>query len=210
MLEDVELPNLGLLDTSVFARGASVTSFNVYDMLAMQPEAITKHIHQVLFLLRQETIGMLVPDATYDIADLPVAVTAISQSKTRMDVVLTYDRESVVPVHLPYAQMRFSSEFSYLLIGCLGGLGRSLVRWMFSRGARHFVFLSRSGTDKFEAAEFVIELEKLGGKPIVVRGDVSIRSVVDEAIKQAESPIRGVMQLAMALTVRCFPHPLPT
>jgi acyl transferase domain-containing protein/NADPH:quinone reductase-like Zn-dependent oxidoreductase len=210
MLEDVELPNLGLLDTSVFARGASVTSFNVYDMLAMQPEAITKHIHQVLFLLRQETIGMLVPDATYDIADLPVAVTAISQSKTRMDVVLTYDRESVVPVHLPYAQMRFSSEFSYLLIGCLGGLGRSLVRWMFSRGARHFVFLSRSGTDNFEAAEFVIELEKLGGKPIVVRGDVSIRSVVDEAIKQAESPIRGVMQLAMALTVRCFPHPLPT
>jgi acyl transferase domain-containing protein len=208
MLEDAELPSLGLLDTSVFAKGASVTSLNVYDMLATQPEAITKRIHQALFLLRQGTIGMLVPDATYDIADLPVAVTAISQSKTQMNVVLTYDRRSMVPIHMSYAQFRFSSESSYLLIGCLGGLGRSLIRWMFSRGARHFVFLSRSGTDNPEAAEFVIELEKLGGKPIVVKGDVSIRSDVDQAIQQAKSPIRGVMQLAMALIVRHPFHPL--
>jgi NADPH:quinone reductase-like Zn-dependent oxidoreductase len=210
MLEDAELPNLGLLDTSVFARGASVTSLNIYDMLATLPEAITKRIHQVLFLIRQETIGMLAPDANYDIADLPDAVTAISQSKTKMNVVLTYDRESVVPVYIPYAQMRFSSESSYLLVGCLGGLGRSLVRWMFSRGARHFVFLSRSGTDNPEAAEFVVELQNLGAKRTVVKGDVSLRSDVDQAIQQAKSPIKGVMQLAMALTVRYLSHLLLT
>ncbi|KAI4849577.1 ketoacyl-synt-domain-containing protein [Aureobasidium sp. EXF-8845] len=204
LLEDAELPNLGLLDTSVFARGASVKSLNVYDMLATQPGTITKLIHKVLFLLRQETIGMLTPDATYNIADLPAAVTAVSQSKTQMNVVLTYDRRSMVPIHKPYAQILFSSESSYLLIGCLGGLGRSLIRWMFSRGARHFVFLSRSGTDNPEAAECVIELEKLGGKPVVVRGDVSIRSDVEQAIKRAKSPIRGVMQLAMTLTSDLF------
>ena len=76
---------------------------------------------------------------------------------------------------------------------------------MFSRGARHFVFLSRSGKDNLEAAEVISELNELGGKPIVVRGDVSIRSDVDQAIKQAKTPIRGVMQLAMALAVSCSP-----
>jgi acyl transferase domain-containing protein/NADPH:quinone reductase-like Zn-dependent oxidoreductase len=210
ILEDAELPNLGLLDSSVFARGASVTSFNMYDMLATRPEAMNELLFRVLFLLRQRTIPMLTPDGTYDISYLPAAVTAISQSKTKMDVVLTYDRQSMVPIHMPYKQIRFSSESSYLLVGCLGGLGRSLVRWMFSRGARHFVFLSRSGLDKCEAAEFVIELEKLGGKPIVVRGDVGLRSDVDQAIKRAKTPIKGVMQLAMALTVRYLAHPPTT
>jgi len=201
IMEDSECPNLGLLDPSVFARGASVTSFNVYDMLATQPEDMYKLVRSALDMLRNGRLPNFTPSATYDVSELPAAINTISQSKTTTNVVLKYDRESMVPVHLPYEQVRFSSESSYLLVGCLGGLGRSLVKWMFSRGARHFVFLSRSGADKSEAAKFISEVKELGGKSIVVRGDVSIRSDVDEAIKQAKTPIKGVMQLAMALTV---------
>lgn len=206
ILEDSELPNLSMLDPSVFAKGASVSSFDVYDTLATQPEEMHKLVCPVLDMLRDGTLPQFTPSVTYDVSELPAAVAAISQSKTAMDVVLTYDRQSMIPIHIPYEKVSFDSKSSYLLIGCLGGLGRSLVKWMFSRGARRFVFLSRSGIDKPEAAEFVSDLEKLGGEPIVVRGDVSIRSDVDEAIKQAKTPIRGVMQLAMALTVSGF-HP---
>jgi len=201
IMEDSECPNLGLLDPSVFARGASVTSFNVYDMLVTQPEDMHKLVRSALDMLRNGILPKFTPGATYDISELPAAINTISRSKSTTNVVLTYDRESMVHVHLPYEQVRFSSKSSYLLVGCLGGLGRSLVKWMFLRGARHFVFLSRSGADKPEAAKFIGEVEKLGGNPIVVRGDVSIRSDVDQAIEQAKTPIRGVMQLAMALTV---------
>jgi KR domain len=48
--------------------------------------------------------------------------------------------------------IRFPSDVAYLLVGCLGGLGRSLTTFMMERGARDFVFLSRSGADKPEAA----------------------------------------------------------
>jgi KR domain len=40
---------------------------------------------------------------------------------------------------------RYATEFysheSYIVIGCFGGLGRSLAKWMLERGARKFVFL---------------------------------------------------------------------
>jgi hypothetical protein len=79
---------------------------------------------------------------------------------------------------------------------------------MVSRGARHFVFLSRSGADKPEAAALVQELGELARTRYpdltvqVVRGDVSLREDVSRAIACAEHPIKGVVQAAMVLKVR--------
>lgn len=79
---------------------------------------------------------------------------------------------------------------------------------MVSRGARHFVFLSRSGADKPEAAAVVQELRELTWAQYpdltvqVVRGDVSIRKDVSRAISCAKHPIKGVVQAAMVLKVR--------
>ncbi|KAG9671303.1 ketoacyl-synt-domain-containing protein, partial [Aureobasidium melanogenum] len=204
ILESSEMPNLGSLDPSVFMKGVSITSLNAYDMLETQLEQMHKLVRSVLSLLRDGTLPRLSPSATFDISELPAAVAAIAHSKTMIDIVLTYEQHSLVPIHEPYRPVLFSSDYSYLLVGCLGGLGQSLVRWMFSRGARHLIFLSRSGTDKSEAAQFVGELIKLEAIPVVVRGDVSIRSDVENAIKQAKTPIRGVMQLAMALKSNLF------
>jgi len=85
---------------------------------------------------------------------------------------------------------------------------------MVSRGARHFVFLSRSGTDKREAAELIDELHELsrskypGLSVQVVRGDVSVREDVRRAISHATKPIKGVVQAAMVLKVPPTPSPL--
>ena len=81
--------------------------------------------------------------------------------------------------------------------------------WMVSRGARNFIFLSRSGTDKPEAAALVEELHELARATYpdlsvqVIRGDVSVRDDVARAISCAKKPIKGVVQAAMVLKVRC-------
>ena len=49
---------------------------------------------------------------------------------------------------------------SYLMIGCLGGLGRSLSKWMVRRGAHNFVFLGRSGLDKPVAQTLIHDLRE--------------------------------------------------
>ena len=93
---------------------------------------------------------------------------------------------------------------SYIMVGCLGGLGRSLSKWMFDRGARSFVFLGRSGADKPTAKKLVEDLQESGAAVLVVRGDVSCLEDVQKAVMHSACPIGGIVQAAMGLNVsRC-------
>lgn len=80
-----------------------------------------------------------------------------------------------------------------------------MTRWMISRGARSFSFLSRSGTDKPAAQALIAELEDAGAKTKVTRGDIGTKSAVLAAIEAAGTPIGGVIQAAMNLKVRRTP-----
>lgn len=95
----------------------------------------------------------------------------------------------------------FSPEKSYLLIGCLGGLGRSISKWMLERGARKFIFLGRSGIDNKSAKLLVKDLEDAGAQISVIRGDVSIFSDVKTAVDSIKGLVGGVIQAAMGLSV---------
>ena len=119
------------------------------------------------------------------------------------DVLIYYLGQSV-PARF---QTLFHPDKVYLLIGCLGGLGRSLSRWMLSRGARNFVFLGRSGIDRLDARRMVAQLEDAGAKVYVVRGDVADSTAVTSAIKACDAthiPIEGVIQAAMAVGASNF------
>ena len=106
------------------------------------------------------------------------------------------------PKVLPFKhQTSFSSDKSYLLVGCLGGLGRALAKWMVVRGARKLVFLGRSGIDRPEARGLVTDLEGAGAQVTVVRGDVGNLSDVQNAFGTITGPISGVIQAAMGLSV---------
>ena len=87
------------------------------------------------------------------------------------------------------------------MIGCLGGLGRSMSKWMMKQGARKFVFLGRSGLDRTPARKLVEELESNGATIKVVRGDVGVYDDVQRCVDAAEGPIGGVIQAAMGLNV---------
>lgn len=81
---------------------------------------------------------------------------------------------------------------------------------MAQRGARNFVFLSRSGTKKPEAAALLQELELYSQKHDiritvqVIHGDVSVREDVDKAIASAKTPIKGVIHAAAVFQVIVF------
>ena len=78
------------------------------------------------------------------------------------------------------------------------------------RGAKHFTFISRSGTDKPEAARLVADIELSGASTQVVRADASNEDDVTRTVSsiQAERPIRGVVHAAMVLKVRTSVQPI--
>ena len=75
---------------------------------------------------------------------------------------------------------------------------------MLQRGARKFVFIGRSGTDKFPAKNLVIDLQEAGATVVIIRGDVTISADVERAIMEAPGPIGGVVHAAMGIHVSTF------
>ncbi|EUC40640.1 hypothetical protein COCMIDRAFT_9515 [Bipolaris oryzae ATCC 44560] len=89
-------------------------------------------------------------------------------------------------------------DYSYLLVGGLGGIGRSIALSLVLNGAKHLIFISRSGRSS-KNEHFLQELEVLGCSVQVLAGSAADLDLVKHAAKTATKPIRGVIQLAMVL-----------
>lgn len=85
------------------------------------------------------------------------------------------------------------------MVGCFGGIGRSITRWMASQGAKSFVFMSRSGLSRPSARELVDDLENRGARCQALTSDVSNLTDVERAVRSAPSPIGGIVQASMAV-----------
>ncbi|KAL6362754.1 hypothetical protein LRP88_04058 [Fusarium phalaenopsidis] len=103
-------------------------------------------------------------------------------------------------------RLALRSDASYLLVGGLGGLGRSISTWMVEHGARHFIYLSRSGGKGPDDASFVQEMNAAGCTVQTTAGSVANLDDVQRIIKQAKYPIAGVLQMSMVLRDASFPN----
>ncbi|TVY93463.1 Lovastatin diketide synthase, partial [Lachnellula willkommii] len=56
----------------------------------------------------------------------------------------------------------FHSHATYIITGGLGGLGKSIARWMVSNGAQNLLFLSRQGGENSTAKVFLDDLKASG------------------------------------------------
>lgn len=92
-------------------------------------------------------------------------------------------------------------DFSYLLIGGLGGLGRVVSTWMVERGAKHLIYLSRSAGNSNDDKDFMHELQIQGCTTQAFAGDVADPTVVRNVVKLAGRLIIGVIQMSMILKV---------
>ena len=94
---------------------------------------------------------------------------------------------------------------SYVVAGGFGDLGRVIVRWMASRGARNFILLSRSGPRAEEARQMVIELEGEGINVYCPSCDVADTATLQLTLQKCSEmmpPVKGCIQASGALRVR--------
>ncbi|PVH93269.1 KR-domain-containing protein [Periconia macrospinosa] len=96
-------------------------------------------------------------------------------------------------------------DVSYLLVGGLGGLGLSVSTWMVEHGARHFIYLSRSGDKGKKDAAFAHEMQVAGCTVEITAGSVINKADVQKVIAQAKYPIAGILQMSMVLNDASFP-----
>ncbi|KAJ6789982.1 hypothetical protein PWT90_02938 [Aphanocladium album] len=123
-------------------------------------------------------------------------------------IVLEVRPKDLVPV-LPkrLEEVTFQADASYLLSGGLGGIGRSISRWMASKGARNLIYVSRRGATTPEAITLIGSLNSMGVRIEVIQCDIADEEKFRVALTDALNsmpPLRGVIQGAMSLQDQIF------
>lgn len=201
-----DLIGAGRLQMDQFLKNVTFTAFDMsylYDTENCAYQAIwSRLLAEVLRLYRERKIMKIEPLEVFDISDISQALRHFS-SRNRMGKVAINleNQKSVLRVQPFKYNTKFSTEKSYIMVGCLGGLGRSLSKWMMARGARKFVFLGRSGLDKEPARRLIADLDRNGADCKVVRGDVCSIGDVKTVLDQVDGLVGGVIQAAMNLNV---------
>ncbi|KAM7220166.1 hypothetical protein V8F06_004494 [Rhypophila decipiens] len=191
------------LDGLPVRRGASYHAFDLLELHRRKPAVMAKLLARTVTMYREGCIPL--PKLSFkNISLLNHTVSTFSETLGSCKPVILHEpctRGGTLDVWRTRPQLALRIHGTYLLIGCLGGLGRSLTHWMMRKGARSFTFLSRSGADGKEASLVVQDLQDAGAWVCVIKGDVKVRQDVERAIKSApaDKPIRGVINAAMVL-----------
>ena len=202
-----DITDHGRLDLANFSRDVTFTTFDlrtIYDSKKLGHHALwQKLLTESCAFIRSGMAKPCLPIEIFDASNVTQAFRQFALSTRMGKVVVSFeDGSSTIPVIPKKYKTVFDPTKSYIMVGCLGGLGRSLSRWMMSRGARYFVFLGRSGLTKSAARLLVDDLQRDGATVDVVRADVSRFEDVEQTVQTAAArrPIGGVIQAAMGLS----------
>ncbi|KAL9037595.1 MAG: hypothetical protein Q9214_005633 [Letrouitia sp. 1 TL-2023] len=204
-----DITQAGKLDMSNFLRSTTFTAFDLSDLYYSSDRMANKVwsglMKSVLDLYRAGHISKISPLKVFDVSEIENAFRYF-QSKNRMGkiAISLQDPDARLTVLPSKYSTRLSAEKSYLLVGCLGGLGTAIARWMVSRGASNLVFLGRSGVDRPAAQRLVDDLQAMGANVVVIRGDVVNPEDVREAVDSIPGILAGIVQAAMGLDETLF------
>lgn len=194
-----------VLDMRPFAKNATFCFFNLELMERIAPDMLASIFSHAFSLVRQGAVKPVTPVMSYPLGQVEDAFRLMQSGKHRGKIVLDFERHSseTIPVaNSIRGTTRLSSEATYVLVGGLGGLGRSLSNLLVSQGARNLCFLSRSGAASSEAKSLVEGHQSSGVRTKVISCDVADETELDMALKQCARdmpPIKGVIQAAMVL-----------
>ncbi|CRL24691.1 Beta-ketoacyl synthase [Penicillium camemberti] len=195
----------GMLNMSLFEANRAFFGVDLAQVCKETPEILKSTLATFLDWYRQGKIGPIHPVKVFDAIDI-VGAFRYMQAGTHLGKILVRMPSSVESLAPPVVKSfpTFRSDAAYLLIGGLGGIGRSVSTWMVEQNARELIFLSRSAGKSEQDQAFIRELEAQGCQVICVAGNVTNLKDVKEAVATCTRPLAGVLQMAVDLNDRLF------
>jgi NADPH:quinone reductase-like Zn-dependent oxidoreductase/NADP-dependent 3-hydroxy acid dehydrogenase YdfG len=193
------------LDLRPFSKSITFTSLDMPTLIARDPQIVGEALREVFQLLRDAVVRVPQPLTIYSANQVEQAFRTMQQGKHRGKIVLSFepkDKSNLAVLCKASESFALDPNATYLFVGGLGGLGRSLALEFVACGARHIAFLSRSGDTKPESKAIIEQLTARGIDAKVFAGDVADRSSFLSAMESCSScmpPVKGVMQMAMVL-----------
>jgi acyl transferase domain-containing protein/NADPH:quinone reductase-like Zn-dependent oxidoreductase/ubiquinone/menaquinone biosynthesis C-methylase UbiE len=214
-----EIETNSLVALGAFSRGISLTSLDVPTLLRYRGSDVHRVLGEIAGLVEQQALKPVHPVAIHPMQDVQAAFRFLQTGAQMGKVVLSAkpdEQARVVPRPKGVTpQHRLSPDASYLVVGGVGGIGRSIAHWLVKQGAKNLVLVSRSAGDldleknqNTEGALFIRELRSAGCRVKPVSCDIALASSLAKTLRACEDdglpPVRGVVQGAMLLRDAIF------
>lgn len=186
-----------------------MTCVDLVTMMKCRPQLVKQLTDDTVRLWSEGIVKTAKPTTVSPLSKLIEGFQTLQSGRGTGKMVFVPHGDDVVPI-VPEQQtpFTFSPDATYVLSGGLGGLGRSIARWMVSRGARNLLFLSRSGNITPAVAEMEKQLTEQKCRVHIVKCDVTDAANLVSVLEECKSllpPIKGVIQGAMQLSVSPSP-----
>lgn len=194
--------------SSLQAANAIFATLDVGALEQAKPEVFAEIFSTVQSLMASGAVGVLSAPSVFPVSDIGPALTELGSETSTGVVVIDAQADRRVPITIPLpSPLHLDPSATYIISGGLGGIGPSVAERMIRNGARHLVFLSRSGPNSPEAQEHLRRLQGLGCKTDAFACDISRIEAVKDAMATFNERgwnIRGVVQCAMVLRDSTF------
>ncbi|CAH0023222.1 unnamed protein product [Clonostachys rhizophaga] len=198
----------GRISLGPFLRNVTMTSVELPTVMRHKPNVALNLMERTMQLFSEGHIGEAKPTKVMSFSEISDGFRVLQSGKGIGKMVFVPRSDDLLPiVPLQPPPCELSADATYILAGGLGGIGRSLARWMADKGAKHLVFLSRSGQIKGDAEDMVAELKQKGCESHVMKCDTSDAARMKEVLNECQKtlpPIKGCIQGSMVLDDRMF------
>ncbi|KAK2755488.1 Type I Iterative PKS [Arachnomyces sp. PD_36] len=188
------------LEMRPFQNAVTFSSFDLVHLGDYRGPVLSRVLRAVVELLDQAAIRPISPTFTHPISDLERVFRQMQAGKHIGKMIVVPQPGDKVKVTTAPKPVRLSPEASYLVVGGLGGIGRSIARWLVQHGAKYLILLSRSAASRPESHALVNELREAGCEAVVENCDVSKSLNLGRVLGECQETmpaIRGVIQGAM-------------
>ena len=200
----LDLEGNSLLDMGTFSRVASYTSLDMMSLLRERASDANRVLNEVARLAEQGIIRPIHPVHVYPMHQISKAFRLLQTGKQTGKIVLSILPGEQVKMLPRVPRPKLNSDASYLLVGGVGGIGRSIAHWMVDHGARNLILLSRGAGNMQKTGPFIAWLREAGCRVVAISCDVSSNDDLARALRTCEvqeqlPAIRGIVQGAMVL-----------
>lgn len=201
-----DIMNNSRLEMRPFLQDASFTFINLQHIMTERPELMINILDDTFDFLRRGITKPAMPVTVYPISEVEGAFRLMQTGKHKGKIALSWSPRLANVETGVTAPSKLDPNASYLLVGGLGGLGRSLANLLVCLGARNLCFISRSGDRSSQAKSLIQVLSERAIQTRVYRCNIANAKQLAETLKCCGKvhPIKGVFQCAMVLDDTIF------
>lgn len=186
---------------------ATLVTVDLDSVRKHRPRAFRQATAEALALISRESANLAGLVVEMPLTSLNTAYRQVYEDRERANAIALVAKETdLVPIIAEDPNPLSSAlheEATYIIVGGLGGLGRSIAKLLVDNGAKYLVFLSRSGGRTQEAQDFLNALTQSGAASATAMAcdvaDANQLTLTLSSLAKTHPPIKGAIQAAMVL-----------